>query len=223
MGRRNKGIAYDPTRKNRGKGRRRGNVSVDIDAANLTGSLTFYSPPIPPGEGYIIISDSNTTTGISAGSARPVFWTADDSTIVGIVNGLPGNTTTVSTVAGALNYLASNDYYVIGPDKQEAEIPTDGLVLELDPSNPLSYPGTGNKMYDLSGNGNDATIYNSPYIDSSSVGYIQFDGSNDYLQITRDSSMDGWNEEQTVAMWISHSYTSGRRNPWNQYKVNYKL
>jgi hypothetical protein len=40
-----KAIAFDPDFKNRGKGRRRGKISVDIDAQNLTGSLTFYSIP----------------------------------------------------------------------------------------------------------------------------------------------------------------------------------
>ena len=60
-------VAFDPDHKNRGKGRRRGKVSVDVDAANLTGSLTFYSPPEPPEGGYIIVSDSNTAIGICCG------------------------------------------------------------------------------------------------------------------------------------------------------------
>ena len=104
-----KAIAFDPDFKNRGKGRRRGKVSVDIDAQNLTGSLTFYAPPEVPGGGYVIISDGNTAKGIAVGSAKPVFWTATDDDIVDIVNGLPNNSTTVSTVAGAFSYLNNNN------------------------------------------------------------------------------------------------------------------
>jgi hypothetical protein len=36
----------------------------------------------------------------------------------------------------------------------------EGLVLELDSANPLSYPGTGNTWNDLSGNGNNGTLVN---------------------------------------------------------------
>ena len=37
-------------------------------------------------------------------------------------------------------------------------ISTDGLILHLDAANVNSYDGTGNTWYDLSGNGNDATL-----------------------------------------------------------------
>lgn len=43
----------------------------------------------------------------------------------------------------------------------------EGLVLVLDSSNTLSYPGTGNIWYDLSGNNNHATIGTSTYVDNS--------------------------------------------------------
>ena len=39
-------------------------------------------------------------------------------------------------------------------------IVTSGLQLCLDASNPLSYPGSGNTWYDISGNGNNANLYN---------------------------------------------------------------
>ena len=40
-------------------------------------------------------------------------------------------------------------------------IVTDGLVVHLDAGNSASYPGSGTTWYDLSGNGNDATLYNT--------------------------------------------------------------
>ena len=42
-----------------------------------------------------------------------------------------------------------------GPD-----IVTDGLVLNLDAANHKSYPGTGTTWYDLSRNGNNASLVN---------------------------------------------------------------
>ena len=52
---------------------------------------------------------------------------------------------------------------------------TSGLVLNLDIGNPTSYPGSGTTWYDLSGNGNNGTIVNSPtYTRSARVSYLSF-------------------------------------------------
>jgi hypothetical protein len=210
MGRR-RAVAYDPNNFNRGKGRRRGKVSVDVDTTALTGSVVFYGSPTIPDGGYVITSDSNTKFGISTTTATPVFWTATDATLVSVVNGLPGNTTSITTTSDALEYLNDNDYYVISSTNQN--IPTDGLVLELNPNSPASWPGTGDTLFDLSGNGNHAALSNSPTI---SGGFITWNGSNEFATIQFDSSMAGWATNQTIAMWIKHDYTSGRRNPWDQ-------
>ena len=44
-----------------------------------------------------------------------------------------------------------------------------GLTLYLDSSQASSYPGSGATWYDLSGNGNNATLYNSPTYDGTSL------------------------------------------------------
>lgn len=44
---------------------------------------------------------------------------------------------------------------------QEFPIPTNGLQLWLDATNPDSYPGTGTTWSDLSGNGYDFTLNNA--------------------------------------------------------------
>lgn len=46
--------------------------------------------------------------------------------------------------------------------KYNTSIVRDGLVLHLDAANPKSYPGSGTVWKDLSGNGNDGTLVNSP-------------------------------------------------------------
>ena len=48
-------------------------------------------------------------------------------------------------------------------------IPTDGLILAWDAANPKSYPGSGATIYDLSGNGNNGTLVNTPGYGKSTV------------------------------------------------------
>lgn len=62
-------------------------------------------------------------------------------------------------------------------------IVTDSLVLHLDAGNPSSYPGTGTTWTDLSGNGNNGTLINGPTYNSSDLGSIVFDGTNDAVTI----------------------------------------
>ena len=59
-------------------------------------------------------------------------------------------------------------------------IVTDGLVMHLDAGNSNSYPGSGTKWYDLSGNGYYATLNNGVSYDENNGGSLVFDGINDY-------------------------------------------
>jgi len=62
------------------------------------------------------------------------------------------------------------------------KIVTDDLVLYLDAANRKSYPGTGTSWSDLSGNGLDGTIANSPTFNSS-LGTFEFDGVDQYVNL----------------------------------------
>jgi len=63
----------------------------------------------------------------------------------------------------------------------------DGLVLALDAGSERSYPGTGTTWYDLSGEGNDATLSNGTLWNSS--GYMSTDATDDYIQIPNAASL----------------------------------
>ena len=54
-------------------------------------------------------------------------------------------------------------------------------MLHLDAANIKSYPGTGTTWNDLSGNGNNGTLVNSPTFNTS--GYFTFDGINDHVTL----------------------------------------
>ena len=61
------------------------------------------------------------------------------------------------------------------------KIITNGLVLYLDAANRNSYPGSGTTWTDLSGNSNNGTLTNGPTFNSTNMGAIVFDGTNDYI------------------------------------------
>lgn len=90
------------------------------------------------------------------------------------------------------------------PTPSPLPIPVSSLQLWLDASIASSYPGSGTVWYDLSGNGNNATLFNGP---TSSNGAILFDGSNDYATYLYDASA-----AMTI---ITIGYS--RQSTWNNY------
>ena len=58
---------------------------------------------------------------------------------------------------------------------------TNGLLLYWDAGNLDSYPGTGTTIYDLSGNGNNGTLYNGVGYNQTNGGVLTFDGVDDYV------------------------------------------
>ena len=82
-------------------------------------------------------------------------------------------------------------------------IVTDGLVLNLDAGDNVSYPGTGNTWYDLSGNENDGTLVNGVGYDSNNGGSLVFDGVNDYVSNVNPGLSDAQVEgELTYEYWL---------------------
>ena len=68
-------------------------------------------------------------------------------------------------------------------------IVTDGLVFCVDAGDKMSYPGAGTTWTDLSKNRNNGTLTNGPTFNSANGGSIVFDGTNDYISITRNSTI----------------------------------
>ena len=58
---------------------------------------------------------------------------------------------------------------------------TNGLLLYWDAGNLDSYPGTGTTIYDLSGNGNNGTLYNGVGFNQTNGGVLVFDGVDDFV------------------------------------------
>jgi hypothetical protein len=85
----------------------------------------------------------------------------------------------------------------------EENIVTNGLIFNIDANKNLSYPGTGNTIYDLSGSGQTGTFTNGPTFSGLNGGYISFDGSNDYIDYPRSSLYDFGSSDFTIMYWIN--------------------
>lgn len=94
------------------------------------------------------------------------------------------------------------------------QISDEGLVLTLDAANPRSYPGSGTIWNDLSGNGNNGTLQNSPTYVTDNGGSIIFDGVNDYVSLNASNSTN-IRGSFTVSMLCKSNWTS--YTGWNIY------
>lgn len=94
----------------------------------------------------------------------------------------------------------------------------DGLVLALDATVDRSWTPGASVWKDLSGYGNDAIAQGSPSTQDSgtNVRNIYFDGTNDRFIVYANETSLSFKQGQTVGILMYHTYSSGRRNPWNQ-------
>jgi hypothetical protein len=80
---------------------------------------------------------------------------------------------------------------------------SDGLILCIDPGNPKSYPGSGSSAVDLSGQGNNGTLENSPTYSSNNGGYLTYNGSNQRIVCGTFST-----SYLTVSTWVYRTSTA---------------
>jgi len=80
--------------------------------------------------------------------------------------------------------------------------PLIGNRLALDAGDSLSYSGSGSSWYDISGNGNIVTLYNSPTYSSTSGGTLTFDGSTQYGEAPDSSSLGITGNNLSIEYWI---------------------
>jgi hypothetical protein len=85
--------------------------------------------------------------------------------------------------------------------KSGPDIVENGLVLCLDAANKFSYPGTGTTWTDLSGNSNNGTLTNGPTFSAGNMGSIVYDGVDDYISGTNNSSLQLLND-LTIGAWV---------------------
>lgn len=80
-----------------------------------------------------------------------------------------------------------------------------GNRLALDAANSSSYPGSGSIWYDISGNANHITLYNSP---TYSAGTLEFDGLTQYGEAPDTNSLDITGRSITIEFWFDRDTTA---------------
>jgi hypothetical protein len=93
----------------------------------------------------------------------------------------------------------TQDYY---------NIITRGLISHLDASAPSSYPGSGTIWADLSSVTNNGTLTNGPTFNGGNGGYIDFDGTNDRIEL---GSIPNMTTDATFCAWVNGATLSGDR------------
>jgi hypothetical protein len=92
--------------------------------------------------------------------------------------------------------------FAISSTSTSTGIVTANLALSLDAGNPASYSGTGSTWYDLSGNGNNLTLQNSPVWNSS--GYFTLNGTNQYALLNSPPAnlINWYSSGFSVCYWV---------------------
>lgn len=102
---------------------------------------------------------------------------------------------------------------VIGSEAIFPNITTRGLFLNLDGTNPSSYPGSGTTWFDLSGNGLNATLVGSPTYSNADtsvgLGSFNFDGISQYAVTPTINAYMSAGTPFTLEMWIKNTSTAG--------------
>jgi len=92
------------------------------------------------------------------------------------------------------------------PDNSDA----DALVLSVDPKNLSSYPQTGTTLYDLSGNGLNGSVNNSPIWEQG--GYFVFDATDDNINFGNQTELNFTGDmSHEVWFWRNTNATSNLR------------
>jgi hypothetical protein len=177
----------------------RNNWAIDTTANNIGGgpssSTGLYNGAVIPTNGYVVYTPDG-----------KAFTAANDTQLIEFANSFGSGTTDKD---GSVIWFSNNDFLVL--DKDIKPRITDGLILDLDGTNTASF--NGRDWHDLSGSRNDARLSGGK-VYRGDVGLI-FDGAS-WFEINKSASMDAWANQQTVAIWMKHNFTSGRRNPWDQ-------
>jgi len=103
----------------------------------------------------------------------------------------------------------------------EENIVKDGLVLNLDAGNNLSYAGTGLTSINIAGVGATGVLTNGVGFVANSGGTFVFDGTNDYIDCGNDSSLSalGGTTNITASAWVYYTAYGGGGQPYSVITV----
>ena len=180
-----------------------------------TSTTGYYNGITPPSGGYTIYL--NKATG-----GPSIYTCSNDTELVSLTNSIAG--TSYTTANECLVYFAGQTDKMVLNRNYEG-IVTDELVLNFDAGFTASYPKNGTTWFDI-GSGYNGTLINGPSYNSSVGGNIEFDGTNDYVNIgvidnTSNISFFGWAKNNgSFVTWNSIISKDGGTTGNRVYQIN---
>jgi hypothetical protein len=110
--------------------------------------------------------------------------------------------------------------------EKDGKIVTSSLRLSLEAFNKTSYTGSGTTWHDLSGNGFNATLVNSPSFSTDGTGSIVLDGANDYISLATSGfgaasfSLEWWIKKTAGDVDGYIHVTDSNDNPETRFTMN---
>jgi len=163
---------------------KRGTIAQNLKTSLESGYRWWNGVEVTSSQ-YLIYSDTFTLGTTTQANATPVAYSTPDLTdqsLLNLINTLPPRIgqTAFTSLPIALQWLqSSNKFFLIRGETEN--IVKSGLQLYLDAGRYDSYIGSGTTWSDLSSNGNNGTLVNGTGYNSSGVGSMVFDGTNDYI------------------------------------------
>jgi hypothetical protein len=157
---------------------------------------------------YINDGSTNATVNVNCtGEAHDAWGSAGDGSqpFGYISNCIAYNNTALTQAQVKQYYDATKQYYGYTSDN----IPSYGLVMNLDAGDPISYPGSGTVWYDTTGNGNNVDLINGPsFVPVTNGGYFVNDADS-YFTGSGTGTIPIGNSPYTMLVWVRQTTSGG--------------
>ena len=155
---------------------------------------------------YTIITDSYFMGKTTLGNAQAMCFCTNSTDLNVLLSSINKIAATKSegpfaNLESAMTWIENNGLFIT--NQNYPPIATDGNVLHLDGGLPASYPLVGTSWYDLTENSNNSVLINGVTYNSSSKGYLEFNGSNQYVSVTGTTSIPIGNSNYTIGVWFN--------------------
>ena len=126
---------------------------------------------------------------------------------------------------GLVRRKTNNGRYLVAKEFDEVtkSFVNDSLVMYFDTAETASYSGTGSTLNDLSGNGRNATLYNTPTYKGEYGGLLSYDDDTfEYAETAAISDLNRW----TAEVWVRFNAAIGTKVTsvvTNQFDLGSKL
>ena len=182
-----------------------GNISVAVNNSVDYGDLNWCAT-CGACDGYVIMVDSYFMGKTNLESAQAICYctgSLDHEVLLNRINrlALTKSDGPFTTLEDAMDWVETNGLFVT--NQNYPPIITNGNVLHLDGGLPASYPMVGTSWYDLTGNENNGVLNNGVSYNSSFKGYLNFNGSNQYVSFSGVTDIPVGNSNYTIGVWFN--------------------